>query len=385
MDRSDGSVEPRRDRNVRWIDRPDDLSEVLAGVGQGPLAVDTEADSFHHYRDKVCLIQLSFGGIDVLVDPLAVRKLEALRRPFERSDMRKILHGSDYDVRMLERDFGLTFHGLFDTMVAARLVGERAFGLQALLDKFLNVRLEKRFQRADWSRRPLTRAMLDYAVLDTRHLEPLAEILERRLRELGRLAWAEEEFRQLEAVRWNPARQEGSAYLRIKGIRRLQRAQLAILCELAQLRESVASRQDVPPFRVMRDEVLIDLVHRADQEPFDASEVRGLPARWTRGSDRQALVEAIRRGRELPESEWPRVPRSARGQRLDPAHEALLRRLAAERDRLAESLGLEPAVLAPRSLLTRLLERTDSEGGALPGMKRWQAEVLGPAIRTVLG
>ena len=248
------------DRPWTWVDRSATLENELADVGRGPLALDTEADSMHHYREKVCLIQLSFGGRDLLVDPLAGVDLAPLRPVLVDPGTRKILHGADYDIRILHRDYDLEIVGLFDTMIAARLVGERAFGLSALLEKFLDVKLDKKYQRADWSRRPLTPEMESYALCDTRYLEPLARILEERLEQLGRGEWAAEEFRRLENVRWAAERGPEGLLQRLKGVQALDRRQLAVANELVLLRDETARRRDQPLFRVMRDEVLLELV-----------------------------------------------------------------------------------------------------------------------------
>ncbi len=368
------------------MDQTSDFAVVVAGIGGGPLAVDTEADSFHHYQEKVCLVQLSFGGQDVLVDPLAEVDLSILKAPLENPGLRKIVHGADYDVRMLHRDFGLVLCGLFDTMVAARLVGERAFGLSALLSKFLNVRLEKRYQRADWSLRPLSPEMARYAVLDTRHLESLAAILEERLRELGRTDWAREEFERVEAVRWSAgARHEGEVYLRIKGFRKLDRRQLGVLRELAELREATARRRDVSPFRVMRDEVLLELVRSSPRDHRELRAVHGLPSSWTRDTGASALLEAVDRGLALSDECLPPIPRSEKRKRLDPQSETRVRRLCGERDRLARRLGLEPAVLAPRSVLEQLVAHLErgQDLDRVPGLRRWQIALLEPVIRAV--
>ncbi len=373
-------------REVQWVDRAEEFERVVAGFGEGPLALDTEADSFHHYQEKVCLIQLSFGSRDVLVDPLADLDLSVLRSALEDSNLRKIVHGADYDIRMLHRDFGLLIRGLFDTMVAARLVGERAFGLSALLDKFLDVRLEKRYQRADWSIRPLSPEMKRYAVLDTRHLETLAALLEERLQKLERIEWSREEFRRLEAVRWRAGEKRGKEpYLRFKAIRKMHRRELAVLRELAELREAAARRRDVPPFRVMRDEVVLDLVRGVPRRPGELKTITGLPSAWAHGAGSLKLLEAIERGRTLAEDDLPPIPRAEKRKRLDSAAEARLRRLCGRRDEVADKLGLEPAVLASRSVLEQVLARLESGEGLdeVPGLRRWQLGLLDPVFRAV--
>ncbi len=368
-------------REIVWIAETEQLRTELSGLGAETLSLDSEADSFHHYQEKLCLIQLSFGSRDLLVDPLAEVDLSILQPALADPSTRKLLHGADYDLRLLDRDCGLEIHGLFDTMIASRLVGERAFGLAALLDKFVDVKLDKRFQRADWSLRPLTREMKNYAAMDTRHLAELAVLLEARLRELGRLEWAAEEFRVLEAVRWSVDRDPADAFLRVKGATRLDPRGLAVLRELFALRDAEASRRDVPPFRVFRNEVLIALSGRPPSDESDLKSVQGMPRSWLSGSRATRLVDAARRGMELPDSELPARP-ERRGRRRDPEIEARIAGLAKARDRVADDLGIETSVLAPRSLLEQIL-KTAAGGGELgetPGIRRWQTELLRPVL-----
>ncbi len=368
-------------REIVWIAETEQLRSELSQLGAETLSLDSEADSFHHYQEKLCLIQLSFGSRDLLVDPLAGVDLSILQPALADPSMRKILHGADYDLRLLDRDCGLEIYGLFDTMIASRLVGERAFGLAALLEKFVGVKLDKRFQRADWSLRPLTPEMKTYAVMDTRHLEELAGLLEARLRELGRLEWAAEEFRILEAVRWSVDRDPADAFLRVKGASRLDPRGLGVLRELFALRDAEASRRDVPPFRVFRNEVLIALSGRPPSAESDLKTVQGMPRTWLSGGRASRLVDAVRRGVELPDSELPARP-ERRGRRRDPEIESRIAGLAKARDRVAEDLGIETSVLAPRSLLEQIL-KSAVEGGDLgetPGIRRWQTDLLRPVL-----
>ena len=159
----------------KWIDDTESLVRELQRLGSDGFSVDTEADSMHHFQEKVCLIQISNPGVDLLIDPLAEIDLEMLGALLADPTSRKILHGADYDVRMLQRDFSFEIRGLYDTMIAARLAGESAFGLAALLDKYIGVKLDKQFQRADWSIRPLSGPMLQYASSDTHYLEELRQ------------------------------------------------------------------------------------------------------------------------------------------------------------------------------------------------------------------
>ncbi|MFA5700201.1 MAG: ribonuclease D, partial [Desulfuromonas sp.] len=188
------------------------------------IAVDLEGDSMHSFQEKVCLLQFSWGTETALVDPLAGADLSALKAPLADPHICKIFHAADYDIRCLARDFDIQINGLFDTMTAAQLLGEPRVGLGDILHKYFGLELDKKYQRADWSARPLSAAMLHYAAEDTRHLKELMDILCQQLKEKDRLWWAEEEFLQLEQVRFSPP--AGPACLQVKGAAALQPRQL---------------------------------------------------------------------------------------------------------------------------------------------------------------
>lgn len=361
-----------------WIASTEALARAATTVGAGPLALDTEADSFHHYREKVCLVQLSFHGADRLVDTLAGVDLAPLASLLADRSVRKILHGADYDLRLLAREHGITIAGLYDTMIAARLGGARSFGLAALLERHFGVVLDKRLQRADWSIRPLPEAMLDYAMLDTRYLEGLAGLLDERLAELGRRGWAEEEFVRLEGVRWTtPEPADAEAFRRVKGSGSLDGRGLALLRELFALRDASARERDVAPFRVAHDELLLRIARAA---AAGRVATREFPAGWS-GARAARWREAVERGLAVAGDRLPgRAERRSR--RPPPERERRLRALKAERDRLAAALDIEPSVLAPHSLVERAVEEIErgADPAALPEMRRWQAAVLGPLL-----
>lgn len=369
------------DRPIERIDTTDGLVAALADVGPGPLALDTEADSLHHYPEKVCLVQLGFGGRDLLVDPLAPDcRLEGLAPVLSDPAVQVILHGADYDVRMLDREFGLRIRGLFDTMIAARLAGERRFGLAALLETRFGVTLDKRYQRADWSRRPLPEAMERYAAMDTRYLEPLAGQLSARLEDLGRLDWAREEFERLETVRFASPDPAETAR-RVKGAGRLAPRALAVLEELVGVREEEARRCDRPPFRLMRDDVLVALAGARPRDDAGLAEA-GVHESWRVGRRRDALLDAFERGEARPDAELPRR-RRRRPPRPEPEVERRMERLKAGRDRIAAELDLEPSLIAPRDTLEAVARRLESgdDPGELPELRRWQWALLREADR----
>ena len=365
-----------------WIDTTEALAGWIDGIGAGPLALDTEADSFHHYREKVCLVQLSAGERHALVDPLADVELAPLAEPLARPGLRKILHGADYDVRLLWRDFGLVVSGLTDTMIAARLTGEPAFGLAALLAKHLGITLDKSHQRADWSKRPLSPPMRAYAIADTRHLDALAAILDERLRALGRDSWAEEEYARLSSMRWRDrSAEDPEAFRRTKGSKALGSAALAVLREVWLWRDATARRRDRPPFKVLHDETLVALAKAAPESIGALAEVKGVPDSLVRSPAAAELVDAARRGAACPEAERPEVRVEVR-ERLSAAVETRVARIKERRDAIALDLALDPTAIASRGVVEEMAKRWEAgdDPWSVPELRGWQIGLLRPAI-----
>lgn len=363
------------------------LQEVAEELRGAPLlAADTEAAGFHRYFDRVCLIQLSTRESTYLVDTLAVRDISALAPCFASSEMEIVFHDADYDLRLLHRDFGITVHGLFDTKVAAQFLGEQAFGLASLVEKYLGVKLQKAYQRADWAQRPLPRPMLEYAAEDTRHLPQLRDRLREALERLDRLRWAEEEFRLQEEVRWSPPEADDRAFLRIKGTRDLRPRQLAALRELYEWRDAQARERDVATFRVLSNEPMIELARRMPETSSSLRNVPGIPRSLPDRHGREVL-EAIRRARELPQDQLPVRPRGAGRPPPDPEFDAALERLRQARDQVAADLVLDRGFLMPRAQLEALARERPStlaEIEAMPGFRRWQVEAVGQAVLDAL-
>ena len=206
--------------------------------------MDTEAASFHRYHDRIYLIQISTRSETAIIDPLALPDLAELGRLMSDSAIEIVFHDADYDLRLFERQYGFRASRIFDTRVAAELLNEPGLSLAALLERYVGVTVDKRFQRADWSARPLSDEMLAYAASDTSHLVALRDLLADKLVAAGRMEWALEEFDAMTEVRWAPDEDREPGWLRIKGARALPPRQLAILQELYAWREEVASRTD---------------------------------------------------------------------------------------------------------------------------------------------
>ena len=366
-----------------YVTTSDALAELIAAARREPrIAVDTEAASFHRYRDRIYLVQVSTQDRTALIDPLALADLAPLGPLLADPGIEKVFHDADYDLRVLDRDYGFRAARLFDTRIAAQLAGEPAIGLAALLEKYAGVKLAKEHQKADWSTRPLPPAMLAYAAEDTRHLLALRDALERRLETLGRMTWAAEEFGRLEALRWTGAT-DGNAdgYLRVKGAKALAPRSLAAFRELHRWRESVAEREDKAPFRVIGNDALLAVSRVLPASAADLARVKDLPASLARRHG-PALLDAVARARALPEQDLPRLERSARPPK-DPDFDTRVERLKAVRNRVATELGLDPGVLCGRTTLEAVARAHPKDRAGLAQvseLRRWQVDVLGDAL-----
>jgi ribonuclease D len=364
---------------IRTADQLDDLVDELAGCRA--IGIDTEADSLHHYTEKVCLIQLTaFGGASWLVDPLALRDLAPLAPILADPSILKVVHGGNNDVASLRRDFGFEFRTLFDTAIAARLLGDPEVGLQALVRDQLGVELSKGSQRDDWSKRPLTPKQVAYALADVEHLMALAARLTARLAAAGRTEWAREEFAALERLPPAVKRTGPDDFRRIKGSAKLSLRQQAVLRELYLWREARAAAADRPPFKIVSPETLLALT---EAPPTNVGEVARALAAYSRQAGEAAVVfAAIERGLDLAEDE---LPARAQGEppSFSPAERRRVKALRAWRDDQAERSRLDPSIVMPQRLVERLAAagpQTLAELAAVDGLCRWRVAEWGPAL-----
>jgi ribonuclease D len=365
---------------VQLVEDDAGLRSLLSRLRGSPLlAVDTEAASFHRYLDRVYLLQLSSRDVTAVVDPLATSSLAAFGELLADPAIEVVFHDADYDLRLLEREFGFRATHLFDTRVAAQLLNEPGIGLAALLEKYLGVTLDKRFQRADWSARPLTEPMLRYAASDTHHLPELRDILRGRLEAMGRLAWAEEEFALLEKVEWSTAEPE-APWLRMKGAKALRPRQLAILRELYQWRDATARRLDRAAFRIINNEPMLAMAIDPPATLAALGQVRGVGRDLFERRGNEVLA-ALERARAIPDADLPQRIRPPR-RVADPAYEERLDRLKAVRNSEAMRIGLAPGILAPNGILEGIARlgpgTTDLSG--VEGMRGWQRELVGETL-----
>jgi ribonuclease D len=368
---------------MKWIDSQTAFDAAMHDIGRhSTIAVDTEADSLHSYFDKVCLIQISTTDEDYVIDPLRKVDLGAFGRILADPAIIKILHGADYDLRILNRDFGFTIASLVDTMMCALLLGYDQFGLAALLERHFGLKLDKVHQRADWAMRPLTSEMLSYAATDTHHLISLAAKLRAELETLGRWPWALEEFSRLEAIRFKDKdkdEDEPEPFRRLKGISAFDRRSLAVARALHQWRDGLARKADRPPFKIIGNDVIIELAKTkaASQQALDGVKILSQFHRNRYGRD---LIRIGREALALPEDELPEKG-EARSWIRDKDLEARVNRMKTARDRIAKELKLDPSVIAPRHVLTAIAAARTLD---VPAMREWQKAVAGEALLATL-
>lgn len=353
--------------NKAVIDNDAKLAELLPSVQSAPwLGIDTEADSLHSYPEKLCLIQLSVPHQTVLIDPLSTVDLTPFWRAIDGKEL--ILHGSDYDLRLLHRSAGFVPVKLFDTMLAARVLGIMEFGLNSLVRSLLGISLEKGSQKANWSRRPLTEKMVTYALADAHHLKPLADELRRRMVELGRISWHEQLCRQLVEDATQAPRDNSDEVWRIKAADRLSRRGLAVLKELWRWREQEAIATNRPPFFVLAHDTLFAMaVSASNGEPIQPL----IPKRYS-PRRQMALQEAVDRALGLPEHRLPDLRRH-RGQRITNAQRDRAEELRRRRDASAHRLSIDPSMIASRATLNDLARDWDTTAADL---LPWQRELL---------
>lgn len=361
-----------------YLDTPTDAARFLDTLHDvRELALDTEGASFHRFVDRIYLLQLSSRDRSAIIDPLTAGNLPQLGTLVEHRDVEIVFHDADYDLRLLRQDYGWHVTNIFDTRIAAQLLGIKAFGLAALLEQFFGVKLDKKHQRADWSMRPLTDDMLDYAAQDTRYLLALRDELRGRLEKLGRLEWAQEEFTRLESVQF-AADEPDTAFLRIKGARDLSRRELAVLRELVPWRDGLAKQLDRSTFRVVGNESLLELSRVAPADRAALGGIKGL-SRSILDRNGNDILEAVRRGLAVPDSALPKFPRAPRWER-DPDFDDNVTQLKAVRDAAAHRLELDPGVLCSRERLEIIARKKPTaidELSDVPDLRRWQIGVLG--------
>lgn len=347
------------------IDTNQRLSAVLPQLQAADwIALDTEADSLHAYPEKLCLIQISLSGADLLIDPLSSLELAPFWQVLRTHEL--ILHGADYDLRLLKKHCDFQPSAIFDTMLASRLLGNREFGLTRLVAEHLGRVLEKGPQKANWAQRPLTERMEAYARNDTHYLKPLADILKKQLLEKGRLTWHQESCARLIADCALPRPTDPDAVWRVKGSHRLGPVALGVLSELWHWREAEAIAANKPPYFVLPPETMVEAALAAEA----SRPSKDLLPRHLSSRRREGILQAIARGLALQK---PPDVRRSRAYRQTEAEKKRMQELEKRRDKRAAELGLDPTIIASRATLVSLAQNWDEHHGDL---MPWQRQLL---------
>ena len=381
MNRYNSRMNSKPESPPRLIQSEAELDEILPLLSSASnLAVDTESNSLYAYQERVCLIQFSTDDQDLLVDPLSIPDLSALDPVFSDPRVEKILHGAEYDVICLARDFDFLLENLFDTRTACRTLGYKRSGLSDLVEQVLGAEISKRFQRANWGRRPLPPEMLDYARLDTHFLIPVRERLRDELLEAGR--W--QEFHELSQRKTTPLHQENGfdpdGFWRISNARRLKPQQRAILRELYLLRDHLARELDRPTFKVVPDHALIAMARAAPRDRDALHDIKGISSRWIReyGDD---LLQAVREGQQA------KPPSKPSYEGMSEAAHNRFEALREWRKGAAKQHKVESDLILPRDLMETLANEAPRSKRALQRLMaplEWRYQTFGDEILNIL-
>ncbi len=366
-----------------YVDSADSLKSLVRKLAKTErIALDTEANSLHQYYQKVCLVQLTFDQENYILDPLAGLGLDSFLDAIAKKPL--IFHAGDYDLRMMRASFGFVPRKpVFDTMLAAQLLGCASIGLVEVARQYLDIALTKHGQKSDWSRRPLSPAQLDYACDDTRYLALLADTMRDELGRLGRLDWHEESCARMVAVATAESARDDDDRWRIKGAGLLDRRTLAFVRAVWEWRDEEAQRADRPPFKILGNAELIELAQWAATHPeLELEEGPRLP-RSCAGPRLAKLKGGVRRIRQSPESEWPERRKRSGAPPIPPEEKTLIDRLQKACAGIAGELGITASVIASRGTLAQIAHGRPKNHGALlecAPLMHWQAGLIGPKV-----
>ncbi len=362
-----------------------ELKEAVKGIEtEKRVGFDLEADSMYHFSEKVCLLQVASKNTAFAIDTLKLKDLSLLKPLFLRMDTIKIFHGADYDVRSLFRDFGIEIKNLFDTELSSRFLGIKETGLEAVLRNRFYLKLEKKYQKKDWSQRPLSSDMLNYALNDVRYLVPLSEILEKELDDAGRLSWVKEECEILCRVR--PPEDNGDPlFLKFKGAGKLKPETLAVLEALLCFRKEAAQIKDRPLFKIMGNNSILKL---AETKPDSLKKIINTDALSQRQLDiyGKDMVKIISKAVKTPVNMLPVYPRKTAFYVSESASRRI-EELKIWRDKKAVKLNIDPGLLLNKSIINTIgVQNPDDPAGlsAVKEMKNWQKREFGDEIIRVL-
>jgi len=369
------------DITYEFVDTPAGLDRLVSTIRDlDVLALDLEADSMYHFQDKVCLIQLATTRQIYIIDPIRLESIERLEPYFSDRHIRKVFHGADYDIRSLFRDFDIVIHNLFDTELACRFLGIQQSGLDAVIQSFFQVKLEKKYQKKDWSKRPLPQDMINYAAKDVQYLLQLSDLLIKKLTKKKRLSWVQEECQLLSKVRPNTAH-DAPLFLNFRGAGKLNSRELAILEEILVWRRGVARNKDRPLFKILGNHLILRLVHKKPRSNQELIDSKTLSAKQCHMFGQQ-LLQAIERGFDTPDNCLPVYPRR-RAPRISEAAARKVGRLRNWKEAKAKNLCIDPALVLNKTQIMEIVRKKPidvQDLNNIDGLKAWQVREFGAEI-----
>jgi ribonuclease D len=344
------------------------------------IGVDLEADSMHSFKEKICLIQIATDKEAFLIDPFEFNEITPFADILSDKRIIKVFHGADYDIRSLDRDYGASVQNLFDTEIATRFLGVKERGLAALLNHHFGVQVNKKYQREDWSQRPLKGEMIAYSVLDVAYLVKLYSIISDRLKSMDRLEWAKEEFDLQAGVRYENGL-NGPLFRNFKGAGRLDNRRLAILENLLQLRMTHAEKRDLPMFKVLSNASIKQIAEEKICNLDEMVETRALSPKQAKMYGR-ACVKEVTRALKMSHGDLPAYPRTKRPKK-DPVVQARIKRLKKLREEKSEAMNIEPGFLLNNAVIHAIAVEKPANSASLmeiDQIRKWQVNVLGNDI-----
>lgn len=372
--------------NYKFIESDAELEHICADLlMQKIIGVDLEADSLHCFEEKICLIQIATADQAFLIDPFEIKEMSPFLRVLEDENVIKIFHGSDFDIRSIDRDYQTTVKSLFDTEIACRFFGVKERGLAALLKRHFNVDADKKYQKADWSKRPIRKEMIEYSVGDVAYLTQLYDIIDRQLVTMGRASWAKEEFELQEQVRYEN-NHTSPLFKHFKGAGKIDNRSLAVLENLLQLRLSIARKKNRPLFKILSNASLMTM---AQEKPVTMDQMAKTRAISQRQADMYGnlCVTAIVEAMELEHMSLPAYPKTRRPKK-DITVQSRIKRLKKMREKLSDVIGIEPGFLLNNAVIGSIAFQKPASCDDLmkiENIRRWQVEAIGKDIMSTLG
>ena len=371
--------------NYKFIESESELQNICDDLlKEKVIGVDLEADSMYCFKEKICLIQIATDKQAFLIDPFELKEISPFLKVLETKDIIKIFHGADFDIRSLDRDYKTRVNNLFDTEIACRFLGIKERGLAALLKRNFNIDADKKYQKANWSKRPFEKGMIAYSIMDVAYLTKLYKIILQKLENKGRFSWAKEEFEIQEQVRYKN-NHSSPLFKKFKGAGKIDARSLAVLENLLQLRMQIAKKKDQPLFKIISNASIINLYINKPETVDQILEIKALSKRQVDMYGR-LCVEAITKAMELEDEQLPIYPRTKRPKR-DFKVEKRIEKLKKMREPLSTSLGIEPGFLLNNALISSIALQKPANTAQLLNIehvRQWQVENIGENIFTTL-